>query len=76
MNLYLLSSGFEVRTGARLRKTPITITGVRTCTRNFTWVALNYLSGPLRDFTQVASLTILVSVHLSVFYATEIAGGA
>ena len=65
MNLYLLSAGFEVRTRARLHKTPVTITGVRTCTRN--------LSVPLREFTYVAALMIFVSVHLSVFYATEIA---
>ena len=40
------------------------------------WVALNHLSGPLTENTEVAALTIFVSVHVSVIYATEIAGVA
>ena len=61
---------------ARLHKTSVTTTGTRTCTRNLSQLHEYHLSGPLREFTQVVALTIFVSVHLSVVYATEIAGVA
>ena len=60
-----------------MHKTPITVTGIRMFTRNLSdRVALNHLRGPLTDFTKVAALTIFVSIHLTVIYATEIVGVA
>ena len=50
---------------ARLHKTSVTTTGIRTCTRNLI---------QLHEITSGGAFTICVSVHLSAVYTTEIAG--
>ena len=53
----------EMGPWARLLKTSVTITGIRTCS------CINYLSGPLREFSQLSALPIFVSVYIMMFYS-------